>query len=1844
MKKFLILFIFLFIQTSCFAQITKPPIASQVKTNISDFDNNSDFDTVQKALKELYGGSGNVNWSDMPIIQPSGINWDGVDELTLSSIDWTQYDNDSINWAALTEMDLSGINWDDLRAYTETDPIFAAWDGSTGINWDDFPNDQGFITVSSLPDVTVEAGWEKVGTNVILSTISDNVGVGTSAPSAKLSIVDTLSTNNTSIDSLKITQTSSSSNSSGTALHNALNIVSNYSGGVTGGSLRPSFLNGTINYSGTVNGASANLTVGAGKLSSYFSGTNTQNGSINIDGFSVDAGGNLGTTGVTAHTGGALSASGTADVNYGLYVSAQDATLNYGVYSLNGTNYFNGNVGVGLTNPGQKIEVVGNVKASGYIDDVANTSGNILVADGTKFESLTMSGDVTINGQGTTTVNWDNNSYGNAWIKNDSTVSLVSSTDNVGIGISTPSQTLEVYGTAQINKEKTCPSLSEISIFADQYVEYGYAAGDVIKYKIYGYIIVDGEKVYSETPVEAEVTIIDSDSLVYLYANNGVAGVEGWKILRAYNDLTYDEAMDIGEYGSYFETYDYGDSWSSTTEVTPTVGYEKVKINQDGSGEFLSIEASEKVKVKNLQVTDFVTNGFVKTTGNNGTLYVVDQNYVQYLGSKNNYITKWTGPSYLGNSIVFDNGTNVGIGKTNPSYKLDVSGDVYAGTGLRVGAGSFVNNTARFYVGSANGATLTGQAGTLYDFALTESGGQIMAANIAGTNDMLLNPTVGNVGIGITVSAVNKLEVAGSIQSNQVTGSGIVAVGVQSLAGIRQIYTQDDLVFALTEGNLYIYDVSNVSSIVLRSTYSNSDINNATRFFVSGKYAYISCSHSNKVLILDISNTYSVSLAGEISDRVNSPAGMAMIGKYLFVSNYSNASLNCYDVSNPAVPSFVSSIANSVGGWVESQGNYVYTTPIFGDNKVRIFDMSNPFVPVEKVAWTVTTSVIPTAYAASDVTPATKTKITVPSVANFYDGMIITIAGTTGAEYDGTFVISNKTATTIDIVKTFGTNPANKGTVSGGALNNASMFKISGKLMFVADTYNAAIKAIDISNVTSPVLLSTYTTPSINGPISVEIAGDFLYLVNWATYGVTCLNISNPYAITFVCTFKLTSNAGLMTSIFKDKIYVSDPITGEFRVFKVSTVSAPAANLGVTTVSKLVSNGDISVSKDLSVTGTISSGNGFNTTGLINSTATGTNFIGGNLGLGVAPAPSKLVVLDGNVEIAGDTTVGAETLSEPDFSASTKWTAGTGWTISGGVATAKRTAAATLTQTTANMATPIVANKWYNFTYTVVSGSVKGACLESAPVAGGSGYSVGDNITYSGGGDGNAVAKVVTIGAGGSVTRVQTTYSGAASGSGYITSETAFSTTSSPGSGCTVKIIQIYTPEFVSLSGITTSAVYLPIAPGTYTIPIKTSTAPGNFVLTFDPVGSANSEIAFDNLSLKELKSGDLTVSGTSVLYGNVGVGTSTPSENLEVIGTFGVENPKDTYVISTSGTNVGIGTSAPSGKLSITHAVDASDSPALFIDANYGVQGGGGVSGNAIEIDLDMLDDTGATARGVYSAVTGPANSNNTSFYGVPTATSATNSNNYVLYGAPSGGATDWGVYITGEDKNYFSGNVGIGTTAPGYGLDVFKTVRIGGATTFSSFESDGTYVMTEGATVFDDIQFNISNGKVPAANAPSWSTFNTDFSEYSFAVNDYIDLGAQEFLHSWKEGTPVELHIHWATGSGNYVNGDKVNWQIQYTWANMATSQPFTAFSATATSSAETAFTTTVSPFSHVYTSVVSFTPTGGKIGAELKVRLKRIAKTAGGTDPGSNPFGLQVGIHFEKDTIGSRTGSAK
>ena len=189
--------------------------------------------------------------------------------------------------------------------------------------------------------------------------------------------------------------------------------------------------------------------------------------------------------------------------------------------------------------------------------------------------------------------------------------------------------------------------------------------------------------------------------------------------------------------------------------------------------------------------------------------------------------------------------------------------------------------------------------------------------------------------------------------------------------------------------------------------------------------------------------------------------------------------------------------------------------------------------------------------------------------------------------------------------------------------------------------------------------------------------------------------------------------------------------------------------------------------------------------------------------------------------------------------------------------------------------------------------------------------------------------------------------------------------------------------------------------------------------------------------------------------------------------------------------------------------------------------------------------------------------------------------------------------------------------------------------------YQTDGMFYLVGGATVWDDIICPFDSARVPAANAPTWATFQGNLNAYTFGVNDLLELTA-ELLHGYKHGSTIEFHIHWAT---NGVGGTDraVKWEIEYTIANMDSSDGIgDAFPATTVVSQEVTIPAGTADLTHMYTSVADVALGSGEIGAIVKFRIRRIA--AAGTDPDYDPFGIQVGIHYESDTIGSNSESSK
>ena len=188
-----------------------------------------------------------------------------------------------------------------------------------------------------------------------------------------------------------------------------------------------------------------------------------------------------------------------------------------------------------------------------------------------------------------------------------------------------------------------------------------------------------------------------------------------------------------------------------------------------------------------------------------------------------NYLSKFTGSTTLGNSSLFDNGGNVGIGTTSPSEKLDVAGDILInGITIGRGSGNVSSNTANGFEALRFNTTGSQNAANGYQALRNNTTGSYNTAN--GSEALRFN----------TTGSSNTANGYQSLLSNT-TGEGNVANGFWSLrsniTGAQNVANGYQSLYANTTGNnnvavgylalRYNTTGSNNTSIGTQSLYNN---------------------------------------------------------------------------------------------------------------------------------------------------------------------------------------------------------------------------------------------------------------------------------------------------------------------------------------------------------------------------------------------------------------------------------------------------------------------------------------------------------------------------------------------------------------------------------------------------------------------------------------------------------------------------------------------------------------------------------------------------------------------------------------------------------------------------------------------------------------------------------------------------------------------------------------------------------------------------------------------------------------------------------------------------------------
>ena len=273
-------------------------------------------------------------------------------------------------------------------------------------------------------------------------------------------------------------------------------------------------------------------------------------------------------------------------------------------------------------------------------------------------------------------------------------------------------------------------------------------------------------------------TLVSNTLNIPTYTLTGLGGVPTSRTLTINGtgyDLSADRSWTIPTAVNATYTQDYTATAAQTT-FTVTGGYTvgQLAVFYNGSklaaAEFTATNGTTFVLATACQVNDIVQAVVSITGGGIGG------------SGTTNYVSKFTASGVLGNSLIWDNGTNVGIGNTNTSYTLDVSGTGRFTGGITAQTGEFLSAGQDGSVGSVVriGTTNTNAAARNWgivntwdnygDLTFRVSNAQGGNALSAGSTKMVILSS-GNVGIG-TSSPLFKLDVRGTIGALNSGGDG----------------------------------------------------------------------------------------------------------------------------------------------------------------------------------------------------------------------------------------------------------------------------------------------------------------------------------------------------------------------------------------------------------------------------------------------------------------------------------------------------------------------------------------------------------------------------------------------------------------------------------------------------------------------------------------------------------------------------------------------------------------------------------------------------------------------------------------------------------------------------------------------------------------------------------------------------------------------------------------------------------------------------------------------------------------------------------------------------------------
>ncbi len=326
----------------------------------------------------------------------------------------------------------------------------------------------------------------------------------------------------------------------------------------------------------------------------------------------------------------------------------------------------------------------------------------------------------------------------------------------------------------------------------------------------------------------------------------------------------------------------------------PLTGADTIQINDTGAGEGLTFPSSVagwSVDVSDLSRSSIndgnlnlygTSNNIVAWRPLNGTQVNSTQLCLGAKGSEDcrtvwpggisgsgttNNLTKFTGASTIGNSIVYDNGVNVGIGTTTPTQKLDVRGDVNISGKIIMPANVSIGK---------NAVATTGDGIAIGRDVRADSGSVVIGFDKPGSD----SGRVVSVGSSAIASGFQSVAIGYSAAASGVQGNTI-AIGPESSASNTNSTAIGAYTFANADNAIVIGRGNGVGSELTNNIPNSFMVGYQTtpRFFINLANGNVGIGSVSPVKNLDvvgtINATSSICLAGDCRSVWPSGAGAA---------------------------------------------------------------------------------------------------------------------------------------------------------------------------------------------------------------------------------------------------------------------------------------------------------------------------------------------------------------------------------------------------------------------------------------------------------------------------------------------------------------------------------------------------------------------------------------------------------------------------------------------------------------------------------------------------------------------------------------------------------------------------------------------------------------------------------------------------------------------------------------------------------------------------------------------------------------------------------------------------------